>query len=86
MTYVFIGKTKQPWPAAYNENQSFSLRMQQYKVSYREVLYHDHYHGLDLDPRQMVDDALSLEERLGTISLPELCFSCRVELAEPPTT
>ena len=34
------------------------------KVSYREVFHPDHYHGLELDPRQMVAEGLSLEEKL----------------------
>ena len=36
-----------------------------HKVSYREVFHPDHYHGLELDPRQMVDEGLSIEENLG---------------------
>lgn len=32
-------------------------------VSYREVFHPDHYHGLELDPRQMVDEGLSIEEK-----------------------
>ncbi|CAE7592927.1 PDK [Symbiodinium natans] len=32
-------------------------------VSYREVFHPDHYHGLELDPRQMVAEGLSLEEK-----------------------
>ncbi|CAE7602752.1 PDK [Symbiodinium natans] len=33
-------------------------------VSYREVFHADNYHGLELDPRLMVSDSLSVEEKL----------------------
>ena len=38
------------------------------KVSYREVFHADNYHGLELDPRLMVSDSLSVEETLDRVA------------------
>lgn len=50
-------------------------------VSYREVWHHDHYHGLHLDPRTMLGDTLSQEEKEADLAEAQLILRRRLGLA-----